>query len=142
MTIQRRLAWAYCAVLLAVASINYLPVPGLVDEAGLAFGIFALDPFDDLLHLASAAWAGWAAWRSHRAAEFFLISFGMLYLLDGALGMLTGWGYLDLAICFNASLGADFGLLRWLANLPHMALGGIALGTGLASLMRREDAAA
>ncbi|MGB3407685.1 MAG: hypothetical protein WBA67_09335 [Jannaschia sp.] len=136
MTVQRKLAWGYAAVLLAVASINYLPLPGLVDAEGLAFGIFALDPFDDALHVVSALWAGWSAWRSHKAAEFFLIAFGLLYLADGALGMLTGWGYLDLAICFNASIGADFGLFRWLANLPHMALGGLALAAGLTSLVR------
>lgn len=138
MTIQRKLSWLYAAILLAVATINYLPLPGLVDEAGRAFGIFALDPFDDALHLISAIWAGWAAWRSHRAPEFFLIAFGFLYLLDGVLGMLTGWGYLDLAICFNASLGVDLGLFRWLANLPHIGLGGVALAAGLASLLRKS----
>ena len=138
MTGPRILAAAYAAILAVVASLNYLPIPGLVDEAGLTFGIFALDPFDDALHAVSALWAGWAAWRSHKAAEFFCLSFGFLYLADGALGMLTGWGYLDLAICFNASLGADFGLFRWLANLPHLGLGGLALAVGLRSLFARE----
>lgn len=142
MTAPRILAAGYAAILLVVASLNYLPIPGLVDDQGRTFGIFALDPFDDGLHLVSAVWAGWAAWRSHRAAEFFCLAFGMMYLADGALGMLTGWGYLDLAICFNDSLGADFGLFRWLANLPHIGLGGLALAVGLVSLGRDRAAPA
>ena len=39
-------------VLLAAASVNY--VPGLTDAEGRAFGIFALDIYDDALHVASA----------------------------------------------------------------------------------------
>jgi hypothetical protein len=44
---------------LMTASLNY--IPGLTDAEGRAFGVFALDIFDDRLHVASAAWAGIAA---------------------------------------------------------------------------------
>ena len=57
--------------------------------------------------------------------------FGALYLGDGVFGFFTGYGYLDFGIFTNASEGLSFTLFRILANLPHIALGGVALGAGL-----------
>ena len=124
-------ALAYALILLGAASINY--VPGLTDPDGLAFGVFALDPYDDALHLASAVWALVAGLLSHRAARIFLIAFGALYLGDGLFGIATGWGYLDLGIVTNDSLGFSLSTLRIAANLPHILLGGAALAVGLLS---------
>jgi hypothetical protein len=129
----RLLAFLYALALLGAAALNY--VPGITDAEGRAFGIFALDVFDDALHLVSALWALAAALTSARASRLFLVIFGALYLADGALGFVTGSGYLDL------------GILRWgwqpwdttfriLANAPHIFLGGVALGAGL--LVDRE----
>lgn len=123
----RWIAVAYAAVLLAVAGLNY--IPGLTDASGRAFGIFALDIFDDLLHLASAVWAGVAAWISRQASVTYFRVFGVLYLLDGLLGLLTGSGYLDLGIIIYGWLDLPF-FFRILANLPHIALGGFAAFTG------------
>lgn len=134
MSFERKLCLAYAAILLAVAAINY--IPGLTDAGGLAFGIFALDPFDDALHLASAAWALAAGLVSARAARLFLILFGAAYLGDGVLGLLTGWGYLDLAAFTNPSLGPSLSPLRIAANLPHIGLGAVALAAGLAAARR------
>lgn len=128
MTLLRKIALGYFVVLLGAASLNY--VPGITDAEGRAFGIFALDIFDDALHLASALWALGAALTSHRAARFFLVVFGALYLGDGALGLATGSGYLDFGIFTNGVLDLPFGF-RVLANLPHIALGGLALASGL-----------
>ena len=108
---------------------NY--VPGITEDAGLVFGIFALDLFDDMLHLFSALWALAAALLGARASKVFLVIFGSLYLGDGALGFLTGLVYLDFGIFTNASDGLSFTLFRVLANLPHIALGGVALIAGL-----------
>ncbi|ETX28590.1 DUF4383 domain-containing protein [Roseivivax isoporae] len=129
MTPERRLSLVYAAILLAAAAINY--VPGLTDADGRAFGIFALDPFDDALHLASALWALAAALVSSRAARLFLVLFGAAYLGDGLCGLLTGWGYLDFGIFTNPSLGASLAPLRIAANLPHLGLGSVALVAGL-----------
>ncbi len=125
MTTLRYIALGYFLALMGAASLNY--IPGLTDDQGLAFGIFALDIFDDALHVASALWALAAALISHRASRMFLLIFGALYLGDGVFGFFTGYGYLDLGIFTNASEGMSFTLIRFLANLPHLLLGGFAL---------------
>lgn len=128
MTNLQKLSLGYFVALMIAASLNY--IPGLMDENGLAFGIFALDIYDDALHVASALWALVAGLMSHRASRTFLILFGLAYLGDGVFGFFTGYGYLDLGIFTNASAGVDISLSRMLANLPHLALGGIAVWAG------------
>ena len=120
----RIVCFGYAVVLLGAAALNY--VPGITDAEGRAFGIFALDVFDDLLHLFSAIWALAAGLVSYRAARAFLLYFGALYLGDGLLGLLTGSGYLDLGILRWGVQDLPFGF-KILANLPHLLLGGIAL---------------
>lgn len=124
MNLHRMTAFIYFVVLALVAALNY--IPGVTDADGVAFGIFALDIFDDALHAASALWALVAAILSARAARMFLLIFGALYLGDGALGLLTGSGYLDFGIFTNGVLDLPFGF-KVMANLPHIGLGLIAL---------------
>jgi hypothetical protein len=123
----RWVAVAYAVILGLVTSLNY--VPGLTDAEGRAFGIFALDIYDDLLHFASAAWAACAAWWSTRASVIYCKVFGTLYLLDGLLGLATGSGFLDLGIVVYGVQSLPLGF-KILANLPHIALGGFAAFTG------------
>ncbi len=123
----RRIAAAYALILAAVSALNY--VPGLTDAEGRAFGIFALDIYDDALHLASALWAAWAAWRSRAAALTFLKVFGALYLADGLMGLATGSGYLDLGIVLYGAQSMPLPI-RVFGNLPHVGLGGLALVAG------------
>ena len=133
MTTLRWIAFAYMIVLLAAAALNY--VPGITDSEGRAFGIFALDIYDDLLHLVSAAWAGIAAYLSHRASRAFLFYFGILYFVDGLLGLVTGSGFLDLGIVNYGIVDLPFGF-KILANLPHLGLGGVAV---VCSYVFREE---
>jgi hypothetical protein len=134
MNILRRITLVYAVVLGLVTALNY--VPGLTDDQERVFGIFALDLYDDLLHFASAAWAAAAAWTSTRACVIYLKVFGSLYLLDGLLGLATGSGFLDLAIVVYGiqPLPLQF---KFLANLPHIALGGFAAYAGFV-LARRH----
>ena len=128
MTLSQKIASGLAVALACAGSLNY--VPGLTDAEGRSFGIFALDIYDDALHFASAAWAGIAAWISHKAAKNFLFYFGALYFADGLMGLITGSGYLDLGIINYGWQDLDFSF-KILANLPHLALGGIALGSAL-----------
>ena len=128
MTASQKICLFYFVALLFAALLNY--IPGLTDANGLAFGIFALDIYDDSLHVASAVWALTAALISVRAARSFLILFRLAYLGDGIFGFFTGYGFLDLGIFTNQSLGPDFSIFRFLANLPHLALGGFATFAG------------
>ena len=120
----RWIALVYMVILLAAASLNY--IPGLTDSQGRAFGVFALDIYDDALHVASALWAGIAAALSNRAARTFLRYFGLLYLTDGLLGLATGSGYLDLGIMTHGMLDLPL-TFRILANLPHIGGGAFAI---------------
>jgi hypothetical protein len=124
----RRIAFVYMLILLAAASLNY--IPGLTDAEGRAFGVFALDIYDDSLHVASALWAGLAAFTSTRASRIFLRYFGLLYLTDGLLGLATGSGYLDLGI-MNHGIQHYPMMFKVLANLPHIAGGGFAVFASL-----------
>ena len=120
----RATALVYMVILLVAAALNY--IPGLTDAEGRAFGVFALDVYDDLLHVASALWAGMSAAVSSRASRIFLRYFGALYLLDGLFGLVTGSGFLDLGIINHGMLDLPLGF-RILANLPHVAGGGYAV---------------
>jgi len=135
MDIIRLIAVGYAAALTVAAALNY--VPGLTDAEGRAFGIFALDIYDDLLHLASAAWAAVAAFWSRSASVTFLKLFGTLYGLDGLLGLVTGSGYLDLGILIHGVQNLPFGF-KIMANLPHLALGGFAVLAGFFLAPRTE----
>ena len=123
----RWIAVAYAAALTLAGALNY--IPGLTDAEGRAFGIFALDIYDDLLHFASAAWAAVAAFVSTRACVIYFKVFGTLYLLDGLMGLVTGSGYLDLGIVVYGVQQLPF-TFKILANLPHIGLGGFAAYTG------------
>lgn len=125
---HRKIAFGYFVVLSLVAALNY--IPGVPDENGTVFGIFALDIYDDALHAASALWALGAALVSARAARLYLLLFGVLYLADGLLGLVTGSGYLDLGIFTWGVQSLPLGF-KILANGPHLALGGFALAMGL-----------
>ena len=128
MSFHRKVAVVYFVVLMGAAALNY--IPGVTDANGVAFGVFALDLFDDSLHAASALWALVAAIMSTRAARMFLLIFGALYLGDGAMGLAVGSGYLDFGIFTNGVLDLPFGF-KILANLPHISLGAVALLAGL-----------
>ena len=123
----QKLAWGYAGLFVFIVLLGYLP--GVNDPQGLMFGLFKLDLYDDLLHLASGIWAGIAAWSSTRAAVSYFKIFGFLYGFDGIVGLITERGYLDLGIFLNSAVGLDF-ITRLAANIPHILIGGFALIIG------------
>ena len=64
----QKLCFGYFSALMVAALQLH---PWLTDENGLAFSIFALDIYDDALHVASALWALAAGILSYRAARNF-----------------------------------------------------------------------
>lgn len=127
MSFLRYIAIFYALSLGVAASLNYLPNSGIIDDQGRAFGVFALDLYDDLLHVASALWALVAGLVSHRASKLFLTWFGALYLADGLLGLATGSGFLDFGILIYGFYEYPSFLIKLTANTPHLALGGFAV---------------
>jgi hypothetical protein len=109
-----------------VVAVGYVPS---FNSNGLLFGLFDIDPIDDALHLASAAWAAIAAYTSRKQAIIFFKIFGILYALDGVLGLFFGRGYLDLGLFLNGPLSLDL-MTKIGANTPHILIGGLAIYLG------------
>jgi hypothetical protein len=125
-TIQK-LAIAYALMFGFVAIMGY--IPPFVDEQGLLFGLFSLDLHDNLLHAFSGVWALTAAWLSHRQAVFYFKMFGTVYFLDGVMGIVLGNAFLDFGIFHNGIASYDL-LTKFFMNIPHIAIGGIAMYIG------------
>ncbi|MVA97000.1 hypothetical protein GN330_07035 [Nitratireductor sp. CAU 1489] len=130
MTLIQKLGIAYAVMFFAVVGIGY--VPAFNDANGSLFGLFSLQWYDDLLHGFSGVWALAAAIVSHRAAVLYFRLFGSVYFFDGVLGLVTGSGCLDGGIFLDGFRSFDDIELptRFFANLPHLAIGGIAILIG------------
>ena len=98
-------------------------LPGVIDDQGMMLGLFAIDPIDDALHLASGIWAVMAAQHSVGAVLIYTRWFGTIYFLDGLAGILAGTTFLDLGFLdHHAGEGADWAV-RLGANIPHVLIG-------------------
>lgn len=130
MSLIQRLGLAYAVLFFAVVGVGY--VPAFVDADGQLFGLFSLQWYDDLLHAFSGVWALAAAFVSHRASVLYFRLFGSVYLFDGVLGLVTGSGCLDGGIFIDGFRSfSDIELpVRFFANAPHLAIGGIAVLIG------------
>lgn len=125
-SIIQKYAFYYSILFFLVVVIGY--IPGFTIN-GKLLGLFNIDLIDDILHLASAIWAGFAAGYSKKASIIFFKVFGILYTLDGVIGLIAGRGYLDLAIFTKGYLIEGF-VNRILVNFPHIAIGGLAIYIG------------
>ena len=123
----RLMGWAYALLFVGVTALGY--VPPFHDQQGYLFGLFKLEWWDDALHLGSGIWAAVAAWKSYEATRTYFRIFGPLYMFDGVCGLLTGMGYLDLGIVLHGPMALPLET-RIAANLPHIAIGGIATIVG------------
>jgi hypothetical protein len=123
----QKLGWLYAILFVIVASLGY--IPGLTNAAGQLFGLFKLDLYDNLLHLASGIWAGLAAWSSVRASTFYFKLFGTVYGLDGVVGLIFGQGFLDGGLFLYGPAQLDW-FTKIAANMPHILIGGFAVLAG------------
>lgn len=136
--IVRLMGWAYALLFVGVTALGY--VPPFHDQQGYLFGLFKLEWWDDALHLGSGIWAAIAAWKSYEATRTYFRIFGPLYMLDGVCGLLTGMGYLDLGIFLHGPMSLPLET-RIAANLPHIAIGGIATIVGYVLARRSAESA-
>ena len=136
MSSTQKVACVYTALFLFVTAVGY--IPAFNDESGYLFGLFSLQFYDDLLHIASGVWAGIAAWLSYRASVSYFKIFGILYGMDGIVGLLTGSGYLDLGIFINGPLNLDI-WTRVATNIPHILIGGFAAYIGFVLSKKFND---
>lgn len=127
MTIIQKLAIAYFAMFMGVVALDF--IPGLKDADGYLFGLFALDFYDHSLHFFSGAWALVAGLVSHAQAVRYFKIFGTVYFLDGVVGSIFGNAYLDFGI-FQYGVTDWSPVVKILASLPHIAIGGIAVTIG------------
>jgi hypothetical protein len=123
----RAFGWLYFAGFMAIVGLDF--VPQFVDPQGRLFGLFTLDFYDNSLHFASGAWAAIAAFHSRGWARTYFRIFGPLYFLDGVMGLILGSGYLDFGILILGPLDLPL-MIRFLANLPHLLIGGVAAFVG------------
>ncbi|MFN3548764.1 MAG: hypothetical protein ACK4U0_14860 [Mesorhizobium sp.] len=130
MSLIQKLGLAYAVLFFLVVGVGY--VPAFIDGDGQLFGLFSLQWYDDLLHAFSGVWALVAAFVSHRASVLYFRLFGAVYLFDGILGLVTGSGCLDGGIFIDGFRSFnDIELpVRFFANAPHLAIGGIAVLIG------------
>lgn len=141
----RAFGWAYFVMFMGIVALDF--VPAFVDAEGRLFGLFTLDFYDNALHFASGAWAGIAAFVGRGAARTYFRIFGPLYFLDGLMGLALGSGFLDFGIFLYGPLDLSL-MIRFLANLPHLLIGGVAavvgyvLAAGLSAVAAPEPASA
>ncbi len=127
----RKLAWGYAFFFFLVVLSGHLP--GLTDSHGLLFGMFMIDPIDDVLHSISGIWAAFGAWKSEKEARRYFQWFGIYYTTDAFLGFFTGYSILDLLMGnFGANMGYSMANMHHnlLVNLPHFIIGPGALLIG------------
>ena len=134
----RLFGWIYFVGFMLIVALDF--VPAFIDAEGRLFGLFTLDLYDNSLHAASGLWAAAAAAWSHDAARAYFRLFGPLYFLDGVMGLMVGSGYLDGGIFLYGMLDLPL-MIRFLANLPHLLIGGVAIWVGYRLARRREAAA-
>jgi hypothetical protein len=104
--------------------------PGFADANGLLFGLFRIDPIDDVVHLLSGIAAVLVAWCMPRHLALYFKAVGILYGLDVVVGLTQQRGLLDLSIFLQGPGTPDFSLTNVAINLPHIVIAGIALVIG------------
>jgi hypothetical protein len=123
-----RLAWIYTAGFIGIFIITH--TPALTDDQGLSFGLFKIDPIDDIVHLLSGIIGFIVAWRAQGLIPLFFKLVGIAYMGDAIVGMTMSRGLLDGSIFAQGAGAPDFSLTNWALNLPHIILSGIALVVG------------
>ncbi len=113
----RILAILFGLIMIAVGILGFMP--DFVKE-GQLFGVFSVNFWHNVFHLASGILALFCGFSSSRASKIFFILFGLIYLAVAILGFMQGEGMLFGLVAINH---AD----NWL----HLAISLVSLYFGL-----------
>ena len=127
MTYIRYAAFVYAAMFFFIAIMGY--IPQFLDGKGNLFGLFSLDIYDNSLHAFSGTWALIAGFISSKQARIYFKLFGVIYFLDGVMGLFLGNAFLDFGI-FNHGIADYSPMVKFLMNIPHIGIGGMAILLG------------
>jgi hypothetical protein len=123
-----KLAWLYTAGFIGIFIITH--TPALTDDQGLSFGLFKIDPIDDIVHLISGVIGFIVAWKAQSYIPLYFKVIGIAYLGDAIVGMTMSRGLLDGSVFTQGPGGPDFSVTNWALNLPHIILSGLAIVIG------------
>ena len=119
-SLTQKLAWFFAVNFLLVFIICHWP--GFTDATGHLFGLFFIDPIDDVIHLLSAVAAAVAAWKSAKWSRVYFKFIGIPYGLDALTGLLFHREFLNLDV-FTHGLGSpNFSIPNILINGPHIII--------------------
>src|SRR5215213_4875596 len=132
----RKLAWLYTAGFIGIFIITH--TPALTDAQGLSFGLFKIDPIDDIVHLLSGVAGVIVAWKAHSYIPLFFKLVGILYMGDAIVGMSMSRGLLDGSVFTQGPGAPDLSITNWALNTPHIIISGLALVIGFWTPARRR----
>src|SRR5947209_2755129 len=96
LTIIQKLAWVFAVMFLLVVIITN--VPAFNDARGYNFGLYKIDPIDNIVHFLTFVIGSICAWYSARFSKWFFVIFGALYGLDALAGLFLQRGLLDTTV--------------------------------------------
>ena len=126
MTSMQRTAWIFGLLFLFVfAATN---IPAFNDAQGYNFGLFKIDPIDNVVHILTAILCIAVALYSSTASRWVVGTFGVFYGLDALVGLVTQKGLLDFTVFIQAAsnpggvFNPDFSVHNFLVNGPHIVI--------------------
>lgn len=115
-------AWAIFFALNFLAIVAVSHWPGATDSQGRLFGLFVIDPIDDVFHFVSGLIALGVGLHSRKwSVEYFKYA-GIPYGLDAFTGIFLGREFLNGDVFMNGIGVANFSVSSMLINLPHIII--------------------
>ncbi len=105
-------------------------IPAFNDAEGRNFGLFAINPIDNIVHLLTAVLGLLAGYFSARWSVWFFRLSGLVYGADTLTGLFLQRGFLDGTVFTLSGGSPDFGLTNIAINAPHIALTAVMLYVG------------